>query len=168
MKHNFGKACLVLLAGGWFFMLAPGCAEAAQDFTTGLLIRIQINLNYQGLTSLEYLYYRDGLVVTRSADDATAYYLRGALAPGDLVRLKTLLSENRVGFISAHGCKVSDPFPNGSSFDGALTWFGRNGRQTYLTFGNPGDGLCSVELNTLFSEIYGLPVNYSDQVNTAP
>jgi len=168
MNHNFRKVYLAVLAGGWMVLFAPGCVDSAQDAATGLLIRLQINLNYEGSSSLEYLYYRDGLVITRSVDDAAAFYLRGTLAPQDLVRLGSILGENHVGLISANDCKVSDPFPNGSSFEGALTWFGRNGRQNYLTFGNPGEGLCSTELNTLFSEIYALPVNYADTITTVP
>ncbi len=160
---KFGPALLITFGIG-LSMALP--AAAAQDPVRGLLIRLQMNMEGDDFTLLEHFFYRDGLVITKSILGGNPRYLRGTLAPGELGKLKALLNENRVGTIVARDCKVPSPLPSSISFQGALTWFGRNGRQNYMTFG--GGDLCPDRLIILFLEIYDLDVLYTDTVTTVP
>lgn len=142
-------------------------ADAIQDPVGGLLIRLQMHIEGDELSLLEYFFYRDGLVITKSVVSGKPTYWRGTPAPGELEKLKALLNDNRVGTIVARNCKVPSPLPSSISFQGALTWFGRNGRQNYMTFGG-GDGFCPESLISLFLGVYDLDVIYTDVVATVP
>jgi hypothetical protein len=150
-------------------LLGSGQLAAAQDPVSGLLLRFQMTIDYDEVSTSEVLFYRDGLVVTRSTAGGTAYYGRGSLSAANLDTLRSLLNVNHVGLISAPpGCKLPSPLPTGAIFDGALTWFGRNGRSNYLAFGKPGDDGCPTDLINLFFGVYDLDVDYTDVITTVP
>jgi hypothetical protein len=156
------------------WLLGAGRGVAAQDQIAGLLVRLQYTLDELGSETrfehFEYLYYRDGLVIAKVASEGSVRLLRGTLSTQNLAQLKQTLSENHVGLIvAAPGCKVPSPTPNTVSLvDGALTWFGKNGRQNYLTVNGPRGDNCPSELTILFLDLYALHVDYTDDVKTLP
>jgi hypothetical protein len=153
-------------------LLGSGHVVATQDPVAGLLVRVQYTTVELGGTKTfqEYLFYRDGAVLVKLVSEGTVRYLRGSLSAQNLAQLKQSLSDNHAGLIVATpGCKVPSPTPNTVSLnDGTLTWFGRNGRQNYLTVNGPRGDNCPAELTILFLDLYALPVGYTDDVTTLP
>jgi hypothetical protein len=150
-------------------LLGAGRLAASQDPASGLLLRFQMTIDYDGVSTSEVLFYRDGLVITRSTADGTTSYGRGSLNAANLDTLRSLLNVNHVGLISVPpGCKLPSPFPTEAIFAGTLTWFGRNGRSNYLAFGQPGDHGCPTDLINLFFGVYDLDVDYTDVITTVP
>ncbi len=165
---SISPALLGAMIGIVFFY--SGYAFAAQDTLAGLLVRSQLTVDYEGKTTFyEELFYRDGLVVTRSTAGNMAFYGRGSLSAENLASLKRLLNDSRVGVIVADpGCLTASPLPTGASFSGALTWFGKNGRQNHLTFSSSGFPHCPADLTDLFLGVVALPVDSSDSITTVP
>jgi hypothetical protein len=143
-------------------------AAAAQDPTRGLLIRLELNYDGGPLSFAEHYFYRDGLVITRSVLGGNPRYWRGTLAPTELGKLKALLNVNHVGTIVAQDCEAFISLPDNIRFHGALTWFGKNGRQNHMTFRDGGDPICPDSLIILLPEIDDLDVTYTDEVTSVP
>jgi hypothetical protein len=169
MPKNTWPSLMVAVLG--ICLLGSGQASASQDPVAGLLVRLQFTIEEPGLkTFYEFLYYRDGLVITRAVESHKAYYGRGSLSAGDLASLRRLLNETHVGLIAATpGCQIPSPTPDFASLeDGSLTWFGKNGRQNYMTVNSGGDVGCPADLLNLFLGIYDLHVSDTDVVTTVP
>jgi hypothetical protein len=171
MRTASQMICVVLISVIELFLTGLGTASATQDPASGLLVRLQFTINELGVKFFyEDLYYRDGLVIRRSVVDGTASYARGTLGPEGLAKLRRILNENHVGVVvSPPGCLVPSPFPDFASLeDGSLTWFGKNGRQSYLTVNSGGDDYCPLPTTNLFLETYALPIDFRDTVSTVP
>jgi len=168
MKRKRDRVFLILITVGCCLFFATGYGWSTQDATAGLLVRLQMTEDYEGVRHLEFLFFRDGLVVTKTVQGNAATYWRGTLALDELNRFRSALNQYHVGVIPADHCDTASPLPNAAPFEGTLTWFGKNNRQNYMTFGSAGAEECPADLTDLFYTIYNLAVKYTDVVTTLP
>jgi hypothetical protein len=169
--NNLRQRVCVLFLGIYLAGSGGIAADPPQNPISGLLVRLQFTVDELGTRTFhEELYYRDGLVISRTVVDNVAKYARGPLSTGDLAKLRSILNENHVGVVVAPpGCLIPSPFPDFASLEeGSLTWFGKNGRQRYLTVNKGGDDYCPEAAMNLFLDILALPIDFRDAVTTVP
>lgn len=172
MTKTTNALTILALLAGCCLLPQPTCAVDASDSQSGLLLRWQTDVDYEGFFVFEVLVYRDGLVVEKGGPaGGNVGYSRGVADPLELAELKRALSANRVGILRADGCKAVSILPTGGEYKATLTWFGKAGRQNRLEVNaDCSCGICASEVNNVILALNAFlnHVTYIDSVQTVP
>jgi hypothetical protein len=168
---RFKRELLVAILAACFALATGPMPLAGQDSASGLLFRWQVRIDYQNeITTQEYLFYRDGLLILKSST-GTVTYLRGTSDPVAFANLKKVFTDNRIGFVKSDECITSvNPYPTGASFEAVVTWFGKNGRQNRFSYASGGFEACPPEVDAiaLAIEVNTQKSRDTDVVQTVP